>query len=138
MISRNTAVNHSAAIDHRHWYSTRTGPVCCAARNAIDATTTSRAMVTTQTTMQYGHNAPIRYRLWKISQCTNAVPSSTPTVSPAQYHWGRDTLDTTRTPVTMTTVKPTRPSSGFGNPRTDACGVTITDPHDTIGLMLHV
>ena len=40
--------------------------------------------------------------------------------------------------MTITTVKPTRPSSGLGNPRTDACGVTITDPHDTTGLMLHV
>src|ERR1700730_35001 len=140
MISRNTAVNHRAAIDHRHHYSIRTGPVCrrCSAgRIATEATTTSSAMVTTQTTMQYGHNAPTRYRLWKISQFTNAQPISTPTVSAAQYHWGRGTFATAKTPVTITTVKPTSPSSGLGNPRIDACGVTITDPQDTIGLMLH-
>ena len=29
------------------------------------------------------------------------------------------------------------PSSGLGKPSTDACGVVITEPHDTIGLMLH-
>src|ERR1700756_513272 len=87
--------------------------------------------------MQYGHNAPMRYRLWKISQCTNAAPIRTPTVNPAQYHWGRLTFATASTPVTTTTVKPTRPSSELGNPSTDACGVTITEPHDTIGLILH-
>src|ERR1700756_4458232 len=94
-------------------------------------------MVTAQTTMQYGHNAPMRYRLWKISQCTNTAPIRTPTVSPTQYHWGNCTFATASTPVTITTVKPTRPSSGLGNPRIDACGVTITEPHDTMGLMLH-
>src|SRR6516165_34667 len=140
MISRNTAVNQSMAIDHRQWYSTRAAPDsrrCSAGRNAIDATTTSSEMVTAQTTMQYGHNAPMRYRLWNISQCTNTVPITTPTVSPAQYHWGKGTFVTASTPVTITTVKPTRPSSGLGNPRPDACGVTITEPHETIGLMLH-
>src|SRR5215472_10158984 len=94
-------------------------------------------MVTTQTTMQYGHNAPMRYKLWKISQCTNAAPTRVPTVSPTQYHWGKDTFVTASTPVTTTTVKPTMPSSGLGNPSRDACGVTITEPHETIGLMLH-
>ena len=53
----------SAAIDHRHWYSTQAAPDCTGGRNAIDATTTSSETVTTQTTMQYGHNAPMRYRL---------------------------------------------------------------------------
>src|SRR5246127_4767593 len=134
MISRNTPVNQSVAIDHRHWYTTDAGPDsrrCSAGRKVIDATTTSSEPVTTQTTMQYGHNAPIRYRLWKISQCTNAAPIRTPTANPAQYHCGKGTFATASTPVTVTTVKPTRPSSGLGNPRIDACGVTITEPHDT-------
>src|SRR6516164_1119009 len=140
MISRNTAVNQSMAIDHRQWYSTRAAPDsrrCSAGRNAIEATTTSREMVTTQTTMQYGHNAPMRYRLWKINQCTNTAPTRIPTVRPYQYHWGRSTFAIAKTPVTTTTVKPSSPSNGLGNARTDACGVTITEPHDTTGLMLH-
>ena len=29
------------------------------------------------------------------------------------------------------------PISGFGKPNADACGVVITEPHDTIGLRLH-
>ena len=29
------------------------------------------------------------------------------------------------------------PSSGLGKPSTDACGVTITEPHERIGLKLH-
>ncbi|CNK00134.1 Uncharacterised protein [Mycobacterium tuberculosis] len=28
------------------------------------------------------------------------------------------------------------PSSGLGKPNSDACGVAITEPQDTIGLML--
>ena len=39
--------------------------------------------------------------------------------------------------MTTTTVKATRPSSGLGNPSSDACGVIITEPHDRIGLKLH-
>ena len=55
----------------------------------MEATTTSNVMVITQTTMQYGHNAPMRYRLWKISQCTNTAPSRVPTAKPTQYHCGQ-------------------------------------------------
>src|SRR5271163_5072486 len=102
----------------------------------MDETTTSSVIVIAQTTMQYGHNAPIRYRLWKISHCTNTAPIRIPAVNPTQYHWGRDTFATTSTPVTTTTVKPTMPSSGLGKPSTDACGVIITEPHETMGLML--
>ncbi len=29
------------------------------------------------------------------------------------------------------------PMSGFGKPNTEACGVIITDPQDSTGLMLH-
>ena len=29
------------------------------------------------------------------------------------------------------------PMSGFGKPKADACGVTITEPQDSTGLMLH-
>src|SRR5271168_2810014 len=60
-----------------------------------------------------------------------------PTSSPAQYHCGRGTFVAASTPVTTTTVKPTMPSSGLGKPSTDACDVVITEPHDTIGLILH-
>jgi len=31
----------------------------------------------------------------------------------------------------------TMPISGLGNPNADACGVIITEPHDSTGLMLH-
>ena len=40
------------------------------------------------------------------------------------------------TPVTTTTVKATMPISGLGKPNAEACGVTITDPQDSTGLML--
>ena len=82
----------------------------------MDATTTSSEMVTAQTTMQYGHNAPMRYRLWKISQCTNTAPIRIPTVRPIQYHWGNDTFATASTPVTTTTVKPRCRAAGWENP----------------------
>src|SRR5689334_18009027 len=98
--------------------------------NAIEVATTSSGIVTLQTTMQYGHRAPMRYRRWKISQWTNTVPSADPAARPAQYQRGSDTPVTASTPVTTTTVKPTMPSSGLGNPNTDACGVIITDPQD--------
>jgi hypothetical protein len=39
--------------------------------------------------------------------------------------------------VTTTTVNAAMPISELGKPSTDACGVVITDPQDTIGLMLH-
>src|ERR1700758_98627 len=107
-------------------------------RKATALTTTNSDMVTTHTTMQYGHSAPIRYRLWKISQCTNPVPASIPAVNPTQYHRGSGTFATAKTPVTVTTLNPAIPMSELGNPSTDACGVAITEPHDTIGLMLHV
>src|SRR5689334_15212707 len=140
MINKNTAVNQSAAIDHRHWKSTHPGPVCrcCSAgRYAIEAATTSSDMVTTHTTMQYGHSAPMRYRLWKINQCTNTAPTTSPTVSPTQYHCGKATFAHASRPVTTTTVKASSPSSGLGKPSSDACGVIITEPQDKIGLMLH-
>src|ERR1700730_11084344 len=138
MISRNTAVNHGPVSAHRHWKSTCAtvlSRLSSTGRNAIEETTTSSVMVTAQTTMQYGHNAPMRYRLWKISHCTNATPTRIPAANPAQYHWGKDTFDTASTPVTTTTVKPTMPSSGLGKPTIDACGVTITEPHETVGVM---
>src|SRR6476619_7845915 len=105
--------------------------------NAMDATTTSSGMVIAQTTMQYGHSAPMRYRLWKISQWMNPTPSSVPMASPPQYHLGNATLKTASTPVTTTTVKATMPMSGFGKPKAEACGVIITEPQDSTGLMLH-
>src|ERR1700744_4120579 len=93
-------------------------------------------MVAAHTTMQYGHNAPMRYRLWKISQWRNPAPISIPAVNPIQYHCGNCTFANASTPVTSTTVKPTIPRSELGKPRTDACGVVMTDPHEMIGLML--
>src|ERR1700722_6014619 len=94
-------------------------------------------MVATHTTMQYGHNAPMRYRLWWISQCTNPAPASVPSVIPTQYHRGSATLVTANTPVTVTTANAPIPISELGKPSADACGVVITEPHDTIGLRLH-
>ncbi len=59
-----------------------------------------------------------------------------PVARPAQYHRGSPTLASASTPVTTTTVNATMPISGLGKPNADACGVTITEPHDSTGLML--
>src|SRR5690242_20077707 len=67
----------------------------------------------------------------------NTTPSSVPTARPAQYQRGRLTLASTRTAVTTTTVNATMPISGLGKPNADACGVIITEPQDSTGLMLH-
>src|ERR1700733_5261240 len=56
---------------------------------------------------------------------------------PTQYHRGRGTFATANTPVTATTGNAAIPISEFGKPSADACGVVITEPHDTIGLRLH-
>jgi hypothetical protein len=56
---------------------------------------------------------------------------------PTQYHRGSGTFVTANTPVTTTTVNAPMPISEFGKPSADACGVVITEPHDTIGLRLH-
>src|ERR1700752_3990437 len=103
----------------------------------MEVTTTNSGMATPHPAMQYGHSAPIRYRLWKISQWMNTTPSAVPVARPAQYHRGSLTLASASTPVTTTTLKETMPISGFGNPNADAWGVTITEPHDSTGLMLH-
>src|SRR5581483_1068508 len=79
----------------------------------------------------------MRYRLWNISQCTNPAPANVAAASALQYHCGKGTLVTASTPVTTTTVNAATPISGLGKPSTDACGVAITDPHDTTGLRLH-
>ncbi len=57
--------------------------------------------------------------------------------NPTQYHRGNGTFVTANTPVTVTTVNAAIPISELGKPSTEACGVVITEPHDTIGLMLH-
>src|SRR6202012_3958747 len=54
-----------------------------------------------------------------------------------QYHCGKGTFVTAKTPVTVTTVNAAIPMSELGKPSTEACGVIITEPQDTIGLMLH-
>ncbi len=56
---------------------------------------------------------------------------------PTQYHCGSGTFVTAKTPVTVTTVNAAMPMSELGKPSAEACGVVITEPHDTIGLMLH-
>src|ERR1700722_14163052 len=72
-----------------------------------------------------------------MSQCTKPAPASVPSVIPTQYHRGSDTFVTANTPVTVTTANAPIPISELGKPSTDACGVVITEPHDTIGLRLH-
>jgi hypothetical protein len=79
----------------------------------------------------------MRYRLWKISQWMNATPSNVPAASPPQYHRGSRTLASASTPVITTMVKDTTPMSGLGKPNAEACGVIITEPQDSTGLMLH-
>src|SRR5580692_6311129 len=56
---------------------------------------------------------------------------------PTQYHCGSGTFVTASTPVTVTTANAPMPISELGKPSADACGVVITEPHDTIGLRLH-
>src|ERR1700692_4430721 len=56
---------------------------------------------------------------------------------PTQYHRGSRTFVTANTPVTVTTANAPIPISELGKPSADACGVVITEPHDTIGLRLH-
>src|ERR1700722_6662801 len=72
-----------------------------------------------------------------MSQCTNPAPASVPSVIPTQYHRGSGTFVTANTPVTVTTANAPIPINGLGKPSADACGVVITEPHDTIGLRLH-
>ena len=50
---------------------------------------TNAVMVATHTTMQYGHRAPMRYRLAKMSQCTNTTPNVVPAWMPHQNQPGR-------------------------------------------------
>ena len=40
--------------------------------------------------------------------------------------------------MTRTTAKDTIPMSGLGKPNSDACGVIITEPQDSTGLILQV
>src|ERR1700757_3459834 len=75
--------------------------------------------------------------LWKISQCTNTTPRRVPPAKPSQYQRGNAMRPIASTPVVTTTLNATIPISGFGNPNADACGVAITDPHESTGLMLH-
>src|SRR5258708_19745197 len=56
---------------------------------------------------------------------------------PTQYHRGSGTFVTANTPVTVTTANAPIPINELGKPSTDACGVVITEPHDTIGLRMH-
>src|ERR1700677_2184152 len=56
---------------------------------------------------------------------------------PTQYHRGSGTFVTANTPVTVATANAPIPINELGKPSADACGVVITEPHDTIGLRLH-
>lgn len=78
------------------------------------------AMVTTQTTMQYGHSASMRYRLWKMSQCTKMTPVAVPTYSPIQNQCGRVAPPTSTTPTVTMTANPATPRIGLGNPNASA------------------
>lgn len=95
-------------------------------------------MVPTQATMHHGHNASITYKLWKISQVTNAKPPSAPRLSPSHTQFGKTTRAIKRTASVMTTEKEIKPIIGLGKPNTDACSVTITEPHESTGLILQL
>src|SRR5882757_2547971 len=69
-------------------------------------------MVTTHTTMQYGHRAWMSYRLARISQCTNTTPKVTPTCMPMRNQVGGSNPASMTTPAVTTTANATRPSSG--------------------------
>src|SRR6185312_547501 len=66
-----------------------------------------------------------------------ATPTRLPAANPSQYQRGSETPLTASTPVTTMTLNATMPINGFGKPNSDACEVTITDPHDRTGLRLH-
>src|SRR5258707_12331848 len=56
---------------------------------------------------------------------------------PTQCHRASRTFVPANTPVTVTTANAPIPINELGKPSADACGVVITEPHDTIGLRLH-
>ncbi len=87
--------------------------------------------------MHHGHSAPITYRLWVINQTTKPNPNKAPRLSPSQTQRGSSTLDTSSTPIEITTLYPMRPMIGLGKPKADACSVMMTEPQDSTGLMSH-
>jgi hypothetical protein len=79
----------------------------------------------------------MRYRLWKMSQCTNTTPNVVPAWMPHQNHPGRLTRAISTTPTVSRAVKPATPRMGLGNPNAAAWSVFMTDPQESTGLMLH-
>src|SRR5690606_11979113 len=94
--------------------------------------------VTVHTTMQYGHSAPITYKLWTMSQCTNTTPAVTPICRPSQNQRRNEAPANRAAPTAATMAKEAMPSRGLGKPNSSACGVLITDPHDSTGLRLQL
>ena len=93
-------------------------------------------MVTDHTTMQYGHNAPIRYRLWKISQWMNTTPSSGPDRQPTQYQCGRANSGDCEYPGDDDDGEGRDADQRVRETEHRRLTVTITEPQDSTGLML--
>ena len=78
----------------------------------------------------------MRYRLWRISQCTNTTPRVVPAWMPHQNHPGSAARVSRTTPMVSRAVNPATPRMGLGNPNAAAWSVFMTDPQDSTGLML--
>ena len=80
----------------------------------------------------------MRYRLWKMSQSTNTVPSPVPTVRPIQYQDGSRVPLRTVTATVTSAANPATPRTGFREPEHLGLAVLITDPQLSSGLMLQL
>jgi hypothetical protein len=66
---------------------------------------------------------------------TKTIPASAPMFSPSHIDRGSSTPANSRAPNIMTMLKPITPRTGFGNPKSDACSVLMTEPQESTGLM---
>ncbi len=96
------------------------------------------ATTVTQTTMQYGHSAPMSYSASTISQCVNPTPSTVPACSPSQNQRRYAAPASRPAPTAASAPNAASPSNGFGKPNTSACAVRITEPQLITGLMLQL
>lgn len=92
-------------------------------------------IIVDQTTMQYGHSAPMVKIAWNISQWTKQIPKITPSCRPRQNQVLYFAPAKIPMPIVIRTANDATPINGLGKPKMLACGVLIIDPHAMIGLM---
>lgn len=95
-------------------------------------------IVAAHTAMQYGHSAPIPVKTAEHQQSTNSTPTGGAGVWAVRYNRGSCTPAASRTPLTMTMVNPTMPSSGFLEADGLGVGASSTDPQLTTVLSLQL